>query len=831
VTPQFAALRKLARQAGADRPEQGMAGLLALGLMAAFGVGLTFRAQDVAQEAQSQALDAAHAEAAVAAERANGLLIEAWGALEAAAESAGPGPLGAEAVSVARAAATADAVAGALVLDANGRTLAATASGLSGFAADALAQAGERPAWAGVARDRRGGVAAVLVRRIDGQSIVAVIRPPALAPGATERVVLADSEGRVIAGAGEGTDGATIEGVLGLVGEPPSLESRHIFTEAPGGERLAVGFAGLTGGLRVYVARAADAPAGEILAAVLSYALLLGAPALGALLAMFFAARRETERAETAEERLDQVRRHFRLAVDGARAGVWTWRRREDRIEFSERMQWMLRSGETSLAVTKFLMLAAEEDRQRLQQAFSQARLSGALEVTFRIVGDDGVHWVEMRGVAVEEEPGGEPVIVGTALDATPQHKAELRMHAVERRLNAAIESFSGPFALFDHRRRLAAWNRAFAAVFRLGTDVLRRGAPYDVVFDRIQRTILGYNQDAVDPQAREIEVEQDVWYQLVERTTQEGGVVVVGVDISTLKAQARELEDKERTMRKAMEALKRSEGLQKELKKKYEIEKVRAEEANRAKTAFLHNMSHELRTPLNAINGFSDMMTQQVYGPLGHDKYLEYAKDIHVSGELLLDMINDILDMAKIEAGKFNLNPKPLDPLVAIEQAVRLMRPRAEQKNLALNVDADDAPEIVADHRAVKQILLNLLSNALKFTKEGGVQVRAQSCETGLVLQVADTGPGIPEAALSRLARPFEQVDHGDSELSRSNTGTGLGLAITRTLVQMHGGSFEIKSALGRGTVVTVRLPFEPAPPSEAVRPQLLGGTPAAVA
>jgi two-component system cell cycle sensor histidine kinase PleC len=334
------------------------------------------------------------------------------------------------------------------------------------------------------------------------------------------------------------------------------------------------------------------------------------------------------------------------------------------------------------------------------------------------------------------------------------------------------------------------------------------------------RRAISRDDHEREDPQARDLELSNGQWLHLVERPTAEGGVILLGLDITRLKRQAEELAAKESRVRRAYEEIERSEGREKELKKKYEAEKLRAEEASRAKTAFLANMSHELRTPLNAINGFSEVLANQFFGPIGHPKYAEYARDIKASGDLLLDLINDILDMAKVEAGKFNLMPKPLDPMVAIDQAVRLMRRRAEDKKLALEIDAVDLPEIIADHRAVKQILLNLLSNALKFTEVGAVRVRARPTEDGIVMQVIDTGRGIPPEALARLGRPFEQVDN---EYTRTTGGTGLGLALTRTFVQLHGGVFKMDSELGKGTVVTITLPLQPRPTEGPDKPQLL--------
>lgn len=226
--------------------------------------------------------------------------------------------------------------------------------------------------------------------------------------------------------------------------------------------------------------------------------------------------------------------------------------------------------------------------------------------------------------------------------------------------------------------------------------------------------------------------------------------------------------------------------------------------EGIRAKASLLVDMSHELRTPLNAVIGFSEIMAKELLGPLPNPQYKQYASDIFDSGSHLLDLINDILDIAKIEAGKMTLAPRPLDPMVAIEQATRLTKRKAEEKGLSLVIDTEDLLEIEADHRAVKQILLNLLSNAVKFTNQGAVMVHARGNTQGLTLRVVDTGCGILPERLPRLARPF---DHVEQELT-GNQGAGFGLALTKSLVEMHGGKLSIQSEVGRGTIVTVTLP-----------------------
>jgi two-component system cell cycle sensor histidine kinase PleC len=243
------------------------------------------------------------------------------------------------------------------------------------------------------------------------------------------------------------------------------------------------------------------------------------------------------------------------------------------------------------------------------------------------------------------------------------------------------------------------------------------------------------------------------------------------------------------------------------DLAEKYAEEKTRAEEANQAKSKFLANMSHELRTPLNAIIGFSEIMESGMFGPLGADKYREYCHDIHQSGQYLLDVINDILDMSKIEAGRIRLDAEPIELESFLNDSMRVVSGRANDKRLKLTARIGGGIRLTADHRLLKQIILNLLSNAVKFTPEGGrVTIRARATAGGWVsVSIADTGIGIPEDALARLGRPFEQVE---SQLTKSHQGSGLGLAIAKSLTELHQGRMRIHSTLGRGTMVLLRLP-----------------------
>ena len=237
---------------------------------------------------------------------------------------------------------------------------------------------------------------------------------------------------------------------------------------------------------------------------------------------------------------------------------------------------------------------------------------------------------------------------------------------------------------------------------------------------------------------------------------------------------------------------------------------KEQAEYANRAKSEFLANMSHELRTPLNAIIGFSEVLCDGRIVKPGSDQFRSYAEDIHRSGDHLLGIINDILDMAKIEAGKIEFNPEWIDLQQITDVAVRLLGPRAAEAKIELAVLLPaDLPDLYVDSRRLKQILINLLSNAVKFTRSGGrIEIAAEIEKTGeLRLSVTDNGLGIAEEDIDRIMEPFGQVE---GALNRRNEGTGLGLPLTRSFAELHGGRLGISSTLGEGTCVSVWLPRE---------------------
>lgn len=243
-------------------------------------------------------------------------------------------------------------------------------------------------------------------------------------------------------------------------------------------------------------------------------------------------------------------------------------------------------------------------------------------------------------------------------------------------------------------------------------------------------------------------------------------------------------------------------------LAESYAEARRQSEYAIRAKSEFLARMSHELRTPLNAIIGFADVMQGGMFGPLGSPRYNEYVTDIRNSGHHLLSIINDILDLAKIEAGGYEITEDVVEPERVITSSLRFVRERAQRDSINLATDIDpQIPNLLADERAMKQVLVNLLTNAVKFSPAGGtVTAFARQIDTGeLVIGVKDTGVGMAASEVPHALKPFGQTK---SAKIVGNEGTGLGLPLVKSMVELHGGVLDIASTPGVGTVVTARFP-----------------------
>jgi len=237
---------------------------------------------------------------------------------------------------------------------------------------------------------------------------------------------------------------------------------------------------------------------------------------------------------------------------------------------------------------------------------------------------------------------------------------------------------------------------------------------------------------------------------------------------------------------------------------------KEQADSANRAKSAFLAGMSHELRTPLNAILGFSELVKNETFGPLGHPKYGEYMHDIHFAAQHLLEIINDVLDMSKIEAGKFELIEQDIDTMALFQSVVRVMGDRATASHIVIDTFVDESlTTFHADKRVLRQMLFNLISNALKFSHPDStvtISARRDIQSGDILLAVQDHGRGIHRDDIARMLEPFNQGQAGIND----GTGTGLGLPLTRAMAELHGGSLRIESEVGKGTIATIVLPKE---------------------
>ena len=522
----------------------------------------------------------------------------------------------------------------------------------------------------------------------------------------------------------------------------------------------------------------------------------------------------ESRRVERAHAVFNDSERRFRMAVEAARCGIWEWDLASDQIYMSDVTASLFSWRGGMVEGQQVLDRVWPGHRDGLRDALRSAALYGGFDVSFRVPSLTGGRpvWIDARGEAFGESPeGGYARIIGVALDVTEERLAQARAQSAESRLRDAIESFSEAFVLWDRHGRLLMHNRTYASFFRLDVKLLTPGSRREEIKRyadlAIRRRLAGAGGEDRKG-VHEVELVDGRWVQISERRTAEGGTVVTAADITAVKAQeeARRLNEEE--LRKAVTKLERSQTELSDLARKYETEKLRAEAANQAKSEFLANMSHELRTPLNAINGFSEIMVAQMFGPLGDERYRDYAQDILHSGQHLLALINDILDMSKIEAGKMTLSLEAVAVGEVVEEAIRFVRGRADTAGLELAVELPELPDIEADYRALKQVLLNLLSNAVKFTPRGGrVVVRAEAAgEAGVRISVQDTGIGIAAEDLERLARPFEQIE---SQHAKTQQGTGLGLALSKALLEMQGGALALESAPGRGTTASFCLPL----------------------
>ena len=473
-----------------------------------------------------------------------------------------------------------------------------------------------------------------------------------------------------------------------------------------------------------------------------------------------------------ADLRLVIFNRRYTELLDYPPEVVYVGARYEDIVRFN-----VLRGGVTvddlEIHVAKRLALAREFNVER---RFEHHRPDG------RVISVD-------RGPI----PGGG--FINSYTDITKRKRIEEEAVRNAQLLRATLENMADGVRVFDKDLRLVAWNTKSLEMLNYPPEMGKVGTHYTEFVD--YSTQRGDYRDEKGSEGRDARLNRA-------KSSRGRGSEFVSRDGRIIQKRRNAMPDggfvstyQDVTKRKHSQMM-------------LEEAKEHAEQASRSKSEFLANMSHELRTPLNAIIGFSQIMCDELLGPLGDNTYREYAQDIKASGEHLMSIINDILDLSKVEAGKTQLNEQEVDIGSVVASCLRLMEERAAAGKLTLRSDLPQARLMLrCDERLMRQIILNLLSNAVKFTPAGGTVTVAAAFvgDEGLTLTVSDTGIGIADADIPKIMAPFMQVD---SSLSRKFNGTGLGLPLVESFVRLHGGTFALKSKIGEGTSAIIRLPTD---------------------
>jgi two-component system cell cycle sensor histidine kinase PleC len=650
---------------------------------------------------------------------------------------------------------------------------------------------------------------------------------PDWAAGGGRRVLVADADGNIVASLpnAPAVAGRSLLDVLG------PLQPLTTFAADAGTREIALG----TGQAAYAAVRALKNPIGllaiiqsqdDALAnwrSITALTITLLATTGFVVLILGFAFHWQATRAREADIINDTVRGRVDTALNRGRCGLWDWDLARGRVFWTHSMYEMLGLPQKDELLTfgevDALVHKGDIDLYELARQLAEGKLQ-SIDHAFRMRHAHGRWlWLRVRCELTRQEGEVGPHLIGIAVDITEQRNLVERTMAADLRLRDAIETIPEAFVLWDAENRLVLCNSNFQELHQLPDEAVVAGTSYETIVATgrkpLIRATVAHDSEPRGARTFEAQLEDGRWMHISERRTKDGGYVSVGTNITKIKQHEQKLIEGEKRqrativdLRKSQQALERQTAELADLAEKYAEEKTRAEEANAAKSKFLANMSHELRTPLNAIIGFSEILESGMFGPLGAEKYTEYSRDIRESGEYLLDVINDILDMSKIEAGGIRLSPEAVELDSLLADCIRVVSTRASEKRLAIKAEVEPAIHLHADRRALKQITLNLLCNAVKFTPDGGaVTVQGRLRGRAVIVGIKDNGIGIPRQALQKLGRPFEQVE---SQLTKRHQGSGLGLAIAKSLVELHGGAMRIRSRLGRGTLVMVRLPAD---------------------
>lgn len=524
----------------------------------------------------------------------------------------------------------------------------------------------------------------------------------------------------------------------------------------------------------------------------------------------------------------------FRLAVEGSGDGIWDWNLESDEFYLSTRHKELFGySGEDLCGgVEEWMALIHPEDLPA-HYAAMKAHINGEQEqytTEVRVLRKEGGwSWAIVRGRGVRDLNGRVCRIAGTTSDITERKvvefagiDAELRARRAQNRLVDAINVSADGFALFDAEDRMEKSNSKLATAFGEGASDLHEGLRYAEIIATLAETIVlaDENDTPANWFQRQLEYHDKPegsvviqtsagrWYNLTERKTNDNGTVLLLSDVTAMKLVEQDLQNRLMDLQAAkLVSDRQSEQLQ-SLAEQFAAAKEEADAASRTKSEFLANMSHELRTPLNAVMGFSEVIKNELFGPVGVAQYKQYADDIYDSGAHLLAIINDILDLSKVEAGKFDLNETEVQVPELCRSVIHIVKGRADEAGIMLIKSLpENPPYLVADPRSLKQMLLNLVSNAIKFTSAGGTVdlVATIGDDGGFRFDIRDTGCGIAPEHFETVLSPFGQVDTAHA---RDHQGTGLGLPLVKAFIEMHGGRMEIESELDEGTTVSLFFP-----------------------
>lgn len=657
-----------------------------------------------------------------------------------------------------------------------------------------------------------------------GEPLTQIVPGRALARG--RRILVTDDHGRVTAAS------------------PPMASKDVTLADVLGADPAVTDFADKAGVMRVTLADGSPALAairklptpfgqvamiypldnvlGEWRTIASRYALLF-ALTTAMLLVIVFAYFRQTRRRQAVERVNELIRMRLETALSRGRCGLWDWDIARGRIYWSDSMYELLGLPAErrclSFGELNALLHPDDGDLSNIADMVAASRTK-SVDHEFRLKNGEGQWiWLRARAQLVDDARDPGKHLVGIAVDVSEQRALAEHTAMANMRLRDAIDTISEAFVLWDAQNRLVTCNSKFLDLHGLAAEAAVVGATYAQIMARataplIQTEIASPDARAIDARTYEARLVDERWLQINERRTKDGGYVSVGADITALKRNEEKLLESERRLTASVADLTRSrQTLEMQaqqlatLAEQYHYQKAEAEAAYLAKSEFLANMSHELRTPLNAIIGFSEMMQAEPFGALGSPKYLEYCNSIRQGGSYLNEVLSDILDMSRLEAGLVRLTEREINVADAVRKSIGAWRADADAKRIRLIADADGDLRCVGDEAAIAKALGILLSNSVKFTDaDGCVRLRARRQGEAISIFVEDNGRGIDPCAIAKLGRPFEQCA---DLMENGMKGSGLGLAIARALIDLHGGGLRIRSRVGQGTIVMVRLPI----------------------